>query len=151
MGAILTNRAALLPLPYPMQKLDDDPEALDTQQLGIISEDFVAVSDTLKEASYQLRVRKISARPIMVACRELQPIGGLIIPAHLHQTVFNYFLSFEEEFIQRGLISDEGLTIFESHYRDADEFCCLFVVEETFTNFVYIPYPNEENESEIEN
>jgi hypothetical protein len=131
-----------------MEKLDDDPLALDPRQLGLISEDFVKLADTLKEATYQVRVRKISARPIVVACRELQPIGGLIIPANLNDTIFNYFLSFEEEFIQRGLITEEGLPIFEQHYLDADEYACLFVVEETFTNLVYIPYPTDEQEIE---
>jgi len=132
-----------------MKKLDDDPEALDPKYLGIISEDFIQVADTLREASYQLRARKISARPIVVACKEIQPIGGLIIPAGLHPTIFNYFLSFEEEFEQRGLITEEGQPIFREHFRDPEEFLCLFVVEETFTNFVYIPYPTDEQNQEL--
>jgi hypothetical protein len=132
-----------------MEKLDDDPTALDPRQLGLISEDFVKVSDTLKEATYQVRARKISARPIVVACRVIQPIGGLIIPASLHDSIFNYFLSFEEEFIQRGLITEEGLPIFEEHYLNPDEYICLFVVEETFTNFVYIPYPDENDSTNM--
>ncbi len=39
--------------------MQNDPE-LDGKYLGTISQDFVIVSDTLKEASYQIRKRKFS-------------------------------------------------------------------------------------------
>ena len=131
-----------------MEKLDDDPEPLDGKYLGIISEDFVQVADLVKEACYQVRARKISGQPIVVACRVVQPIGSLFIPSGQYDLVFNYFLSYVDEFIQRGLMDDEGLEIFNTAYRDPDEYCCLFVVEETFTNFVFIPYPDDSQEIE---
>ena len=28
-------------------------------------------------------------------------------------------------------------------YKDADEFCCLFVLDKEFTNFVFVPYPED--------
>ena len=47
---------------------------------------------------------------------------------------------FVEEFTQRGLIADEK--IFKESFKDPDEFCCLFVVDEQFTNFVFVPISN---------
>jgi hypothetical protein len=43
----------------------NDPE-LSGKYLGTITKDFAVVSDTLKEASYQIRKRDISKYPIFV-------------------------------------------------------------------------------------
>jgi hypothetical protein len=43
--------------------------------------------------------------------------------------------------VQRELIK-EGED-FKQAYKDPDEFCCLFVVDTAFTNFVFIPYPED--------
>ena len=32
---------------------------------------------------------------------------------------------------------------FKRNYKDPDEFCCLFVIDNDFTNFVFIPYPED--------
>ena len=32
---------------------------------------------------------------------------------------------------------------FKAAFKDPDEFCCLFVVDEEFTNFVFIPFPED--------
>ena len=49
---------------------------------------------------------------------------------------------FLEEFEQRELVAKDD--DFKQVYKNPDEFCCLFIVDEQFTNFVFIPYPNEE-------
>ena len=56
-------------------------------------------------------------------------------------THWNYYLTYLDEFVQRQLIEDEQE--FKKAYKDPDEFCCLFVVDQDFTNFVFIPYPED--------
>ncbi len=41
-----------------------------------------------------------------------------------------------EEFVQRDIIDLEGYQAFTQTFKDADEFCCLFVVDEEFTNLI---------------
>jgi len=48
-----------------------------------------------------------------------------------------------DEFIQRELIAHDKQDDFIKAYKDPDEFCCLFVVDEDFTSFVFIPYPED--------
>jgi hypothetical protein len=122
--------------------MQNDPE-LNGKYLGTISSDFVKVSDTLKEASYQIRKREISAYPIFPVCKTEQPIGQLIIASHLAETDWNYYASFMDEFVQRGIIDAEKQDDFKNAFKDADEFCCLFVIDKEFTNFVFIPYPED--------
>ncbi|HYG18550.1 MAG TPA: hypothetical protein VD816_06455 [Ohtaekwangia sp.] len=121
--------------------MNNDPE-LSGKYLGTISEDFVKIADTLKEASYQIRRAGFNF-PIFPICKEAQPIGQLLLDQHRNGTAWNYFASFLDEFLQRGLVTADKQENFEAAYKDPDEFCCLFVIDQQFTNFVFIPYPED--------
>lgn len=120
--------------------IDNDPE-LNGKYLGTITRDFVVVADTLKEASYQIRKRDFSDFPIFPISKVEIPIGQPLISRGELATNWHYNVTYLDEFIQRKLVDDaEG---FKKAYKDPDEFCCLFVVDEDFTNFIFIPYPEE--------
>jgi hypothetical protein len=121
--------------------MHNDPE-LSGKYLGTISQDFVKVCDTLKEASYQLR-KSGFAYPIFPICQIDQPIGQVLIDRSPLGLQWNYHASFLDEFVQRGIIEEEKLEGFHTAYKDPDEFCCLFVIDTQFTNFVFIPYPED--------
>jgi hypothetical protein len=120
--------------------MQNDPE-LSGKYLGTISKDFVRVSDSIKEASYQIRKRGFSEFPIFPVCKTPQPIGQLLIDKNQMKTDWNYYATYVDEFLQRGLI--EQIEDFKTAFKDPDEFCCLFVVDKEFTNFVFIPYPED--------
>jgi hypothetical protein len=119
----------------------NDPE-LNGKYLGTISQDFVKVSDTLKEASYQIRKAGFDF-PIFPISKGELPIGQLLIPREPMQLVWNYHASFLNEFVQRELVGADKEEEFKKNYKDPDEFCCLFVVDEAFASFVYIPFPED--------
>lgn len=121
--------------------MNNDPE-LSGKYLGTISQDFVKVADALKEASYQIRTSNFEF-PIFALCKEVQPIGQLLFDQHQNGTDWNYFASFLDEFVQRGFITDDKKQDFIHAYKDPDEFCCLFVIDQQFTNFLFIPYPED--------
>jgi len=121
--------------------MQNDPE-LSGKYLGTISQDFVKVCDTLKEASYQIRTAGFDY-PIFVTCKEVQPIGQLMLDQNNNGTEWNYFASFLDEFVQREIVEKEKMEAFHEAYKNPDEFCCLFVVDKAFTNFVFIPYPED--------
>ena len=121
--------------------MHNDPE-LDGKYLGTITKDFAIVSETLKEASYQIRKRGFSDYPIFpIGKDEDIPIGQLLIDKHEVATEWYYNATYIDEFIQRKLIDEDKVDNFKSSYKDPDEFCCLFVIDGEFTRFVYIPYP----------
>lgn len=120
--------------------MNNDPE-LSGKYLGEISQDFILVSETIKEASYQLKARKISDYPIFPICKTDLPIGKLLFGKNEVASNWNYYFSFLDEFVQRNLISADKQEEFIKTYKDPEEFCCLFVVDGDFTNFVFIPYP----------
>ncbi len=118
--------------------MQNDPE-LNPKFLGTISSDFVKVADLLKEAAYQVKRRDISDFPIFPVSKTELPIGSILYEKGKMENDWNYYISFMEEFIQREIITNES--DFKGIYKDPEEFCCLFIVEEDFTNFLFIPYP----------
>lgn len=122
--------------------MHNDPE-LNGKYLGSITQDFVVVSDTLKEASYQIRKRGFSDYPIFPISKIDLPIGQLLIGRSELATNWNYNASYLDEFTQREIVGVDHVEDFKKSYKNPDEFCCLFVVDDDFTNFVYIPYPEE--------
>lgn len=120
----------------------NDPE-LNGKYIGTITKDFVKVSDILKEAAYQVRSRKFSEFPIFPMSKEAQPIGQLLLGKQEKNLDWNYYITYLDEFIQRKLIAEDLMEEFQKAYKDPDEFCCLFVMDNDFTKFVYIPYPED--------
>ena len=122
--------------------MQNDPE-LSGKFLGTITEDFIKISETLKEAAYHIRQRHISDFPIFPICKQQQPIGSMLIAKEEINLLWNYYASFSKEFLDRKIFDEEGLALFEKNYKDLDEFCCLFVVDQEFTKFLFVPYPED--------
>jgi hypothetical protein len=117
---------------------------LNGKYLGLISSDFVRVADTLKEAAYQIKKRGFSDFPVFVCSQRPIEIGQMLIAvAELDENKWNYHASMMEEFVQRKLIAEENIELFVQNFKDVEEYACLFVVDGQFTNFVFIPYPDE--------
>ena len=122
--------------------MENDPE-LNGKYLGTITRDFAIVADTLKEASYQIRKREISKFPIFIFSKQLVPLGSLLLRADEAALEWHVFVSYLSNFVEQSVISEEKVADFQVAYKDPDEFCCLFVVDEEFTNFVFVPYPED--------
>lgn len=120
--------------------MQNDP-TLNPKYLGTVSSDFVKVADFLKEASYQIRTRDFSKFPVFPVSLDDQPIGQLLYEKDQMENKWNYYASFIEEFVERKLI--EEIDRFKEAYKDPDEFCCLFIIDKEFTNFIFIPYPED--------
>lgn len=126
--------------------MNNDPE-LNAKVMGSISSDFIKVADTLKEAAYLVKSRGFSDYPIFPTSVEKQPVGSLLIgkeEASGFNLIRNYYISYLDEFVQRGLVAPEkGVELFKQAWRDPDEYCCLFVLQPNLTGFVFIPYPED--------
>lgn len=128
--------------------MHNDPE-LSGKYLGSITQDFVKVAHILREASYQLRKRHISPFPIFPIAKQSINVGELLITRTQGLKEWDFYISFLEQFTAKGLIQDEEY--FKSTYKDAEEFCCLFVIDtqNNFNNFVFVPFPEEDEEVEL--
>lgn len=122
--------------------ITNDPE-LNGKYLGTVSQDFVKIADNIKEASYQIRKRGFSEYPVFIIAKTEIPIGQLLFKKDEVNTTWNYYVTYVDEFVERKIIEKDKLDLFKEAYKNPEEFCCLFVIDEDFTNFVYIPYPED--------
>lgn len=122
---------------------DANSPELDKRLLGRISEDFILVAEHLKEAAYQIKKRGFSNNPIFVMSKDTVQIGTALFQKQDLFNQYNYNASLVEEFEQRELIGPESVDLFKENYKNIDEFCCLFVMEDDFAGFVYMPYPED--------
>ena len=120
--------------------MQNDPE-LDGKYLGTISKDFVIVSESINEASYQVRKQGFSDYPIFPISKKDVSIGQLLIAKQDAAIEWNYNITYIDEFVQRNIVAEDKLDDFKKIYKDPDEFCCLFVMDGVFSSFLFIPYP----------
>ena len=125
-----------------IDNLFNDPD-LDGKYLGTITKDFVLIAETLKEAAYQIKVRGFSDYPLFALSKTELPIGQLLLSKDDMGIEWNVYASFLDELVQREIIANERVEEFKNTYKNIDEFCCLFVADQAFTSFVYIPYPSD--------
>jgi len=122
--------------------ISNDPE-LSGKYLGTVSQDFVKISDNIKEASYQIRKRGFSDFPIFIICKVEIPLGQLLYKKEEVGTEWNYYVTYLDEFVQREIVEKDKEEEFKKNYKNPEEFCCLFVIDGEFTKFVFIPYPED--------
>ncbi|MFN4086032.1 MAG: hypothetical protein ACK4LB_08835 [Spirosomataceae bacterium] len=122
---------------------DANSPEINKKLMGFVAEDFVKVAEYIKEASYQIRKRKFSDFPIFTLSQETVEFGQLLFDKADFQTRYHYRASMVEEFIQRTLMSEDSKPLFLENYKNADEFACLFIWDEGFAGFVFLPYPED--------
>lgn len=122
---------------------DANSPELNRKMMGLISEDFVKVSDQLKEASYQIRKRGFSDYPIFVMAYTDIELGALLLGSGDLTNRYIYRATYMQEFVDRDLIGEESVEAFKENYKNPDEYCCLFALIGDFSGFVYVPYPED--------
>ncbi|PIY07880.1 MAG: hypothetical protein COZ18_15170 [Flexibacter sp. CG_4_10_14_3_um_filter_32_15] len=124
---------------------DYNDAEIDPKYLGKLTTNFIKIADNLKETAYQIKKRGFSSYPVFPICKIKQPIGQVLFAMRdLPELEWDYYASFLEEFQQREILDDEGTERFKAAYKNPEEFCCLFVIDEQFTRFVFVPYPEED-------
>lgn len=122
---------------------DANSPELNRKIMGLVSEDFVKVSDQLKEASYQIRKRGFSDNPIFILSYTEVELGVLLIDVKEMANLYSYRASYMQEFVDRKLIAEESVEAFQENYKNPDEYCCLFALIGDFSGFIYVPYPED--------
>lgn len=122
---------------------DANSPEINQKLMGKVSSDFIKVSEHLKEASYQIIKRKFSENPIFILTENPIEIGTTLFQQNDFKTTYEYRASFLEEFISRNMIGEESIEFFKENYKDPEEYCCLFVIDQAFAGFIYLPFPND--------
>jgi len=122
---------------------DANSPELNKKIMGLVSSDFIKVSDQLKEASYQIRKRGFSDNPIFILTYTEVELGALLIGPEEMSNRYSYRASYMQEFVDRKLIGEESVDLFLENYKNPDEYCCLFALIGDFSGFIFVPYPED--------
>ena len=122
---------------------DANSPELNKKIMGLVSSDFIKVSDQLKEASYQIRKRGFSDNPIFILTYTEVELGALLSGPEEMSNRYSYRASYMQEFVDRKLIGEESVDLFLENYKNPDEYCCLFALIGDFSGFIFVPYPED--------
>ena len=114
---------------------------LDYKEIGIITSDFVKVSDQLKLTCSKIISNNFSKFPIIIMCRDEISIGTLLINNSELINKWKYYASYLELLTEKKIISDSKK--FKNNYKNSSEFCCLLVIINNNSKIIYIPYPED--------
>jgi hypothetical protein len=126
--------------------MQNDPE-LNGKFLGTITEDFVKVADFIKESSYQIRKRGFSEYPIFTLSFDDFGVGLPLVRPNERDNKWSYNAALPEHMFQTEILIEDRFEEFKEIYKDPEEYCCLFVALPEFSNFVFLPYPEENDDT----
>lgn len=120
--------------------MHNDP-SLAGKYLGTLTADFIKLADKLREASYLIRERGGYQYPIFPMSPIAIDLGTLLAPKGELDNQWYYYAVYLDALVACELIAADKVEDFKKTYKNPDEFCCLLVIDQGTSHFVYIPYP----------
>lgn len=92
----------------------------------------------MSEASDIIMDKEVSKYPIMVLHQQEVEIGIPILKKS-EQIKWSIHASTLEEFVSKQIIFEEKVQDFIVHFKDPEEFLCLFVLSELGAQYIFLP------------
>ena len=117
---------------------------------NLLIEDFNKISPLLKKAHIALQ-EKGFAHPITVMSKDLDAtrFGETFIFQKEYENEWAYTLSYLDLFIAQHVIAADKLEEFKRYYKPLEDFCCVFVLDTSAMEFMYIPYHSDHKTAPI--
>lgn len=119
---------------------NDGQEVKKPSPLQSLKVDLDFYSDSIKEIATEMVAEGYTLFPIFVAHQHEVSLGEVILDRAELNTNWTINASSLEEFVDRGVISEERKLQFEKKFKDVKEQMCLFVVVPEGANFVFYPF-----------
>ncbi|MCC2599538.1 hypothetical protein [Sphingobacterium sp. FBM7-1] len=116
----------------------EDPTA--NSPLKSLKVDLDFYSDSIKEVAAELIAEGYTLYPIFIAHQHEVHIGEMLLNRDELNTQWSIHVSSFEEFVDRGLIKEDRKAHFIKHFKNTNEYMCVFVVVPEGANFVFYPY-----------
>lgn len=122
--------------------MDNNNTELSNKEIGLITSDFVKVSDQLKNTCNKIIEKKFSDFPVIIMSKDEIKLGTLLIDVNeIKDNEWKYFASYLEFLHSKKIITD--INIFKEKYKNHDEYCCLLTVINNNSKIIFIPYPED--------
>lgn len=121
----------------------DDGQKGKPSPLISLKKDLDFYKDAIREVSAEIIGEGLSDYPIFIAHQHKVSIGELILDKDELGTSWTIQAATFEEFVEREIIKPDRKERFVKHFKNPEEFMCLFVVVPEGANFVFYPYKDE--------
>lgn len=105
-----------------------------------LKKDLDFYKEAILEVSEAIREEGLSEFPIFLAHQHEVSVGEVILDRNELGTGWTIQASTLEEFVENNLIREDRQDRFKKHYKNPNEFMCLFVIVPEGANFVFYPY-----------
>lgn len=112
-------------------------------KLKMLEADIKTLGELLKDAAQTIVNEGVSNYPIFIAHRYALNMGIELVDREKMKTNWSLNASTLEEVVTKNIISRDNLDNFRSIYKSPDNFVCVFVIDETMSEFVFYPYEEE--------
>ena len=122
--------------------MDNNNIELSNEEIGMITSDFIKVSDQLKNTCKQIIEKKFSNFPVIIMTRDKVNLGTLLIDENeIENNKWKYFASYLEFLHSKKILND--IDVFKEKYKSHNEYCCLLTVINNNSKIIFIPYPED--------
>ena len=122
--------------------MDNNNIELSNEEIGMITSDFIKVSDQLKNTCKKIIEKKFSNFPVIIMTRDKVNLGTLLIDENeIEKNKWKYFASYLEFLHSKKILND--IDVFKEKYKSHNEYCCLLTVINNNSKIIFIPYPED--------
>ena len=112
-------------------------------KLKMLEADIKTLGELFKDAAQTIVNQNVSNYPIFVAHRYALNMGIELVERERMNTNWSFNASTLEEIVTKNIISRDKLDNFRAIYKSPDDFVCVFVIDETMSEFIFYPYEEE--------
>ena len=111
------------------------------KQIKELNEDLALHKLMIKNIAMVIIEEEVSNYPIFVAHREDDlDLGKPLIYRSENENNWNINVSHLEEFVNKNIINEAMVENFKTVYKNAEQYMCLFVIENEAVNFMFKSY-----------
>lgn len=122
--------------------MDNNNIELNNEEIGMITSDFIKVSDQLKITCNKIIEKKFSDFPVIIMSRDEVNLGTLLIDKNeIKGNKWKYFASYLEFLSSKKILNN--IDVFKEKYKSHNEYCCLLTVINNNSKVIFIPYPED--------
>lgn len=110
------------------------------QLLKQLEKDALRFGKVFQEAATTVLDQEVSSYPIFIAHQHEVAMGILLVDRESHQSNWSFHISTLEEFVTKGIISNDRIEEFKKVYKNPNLFMCLFVLDQVEAKFVFYPF-----------
>src|SRR5690606_25229542 len=123
-----------------MNGVGGTPDPTASSPLKSLKIDLDFYSDSIKEVAAEMMAEGYTLYPIFIAHQHEVNVGEMLLNKDELNTQWTIQVSSLEEFVDRGLVKEDRKANFIKHFKNANEYMCVFVIVPEGGNFVFYPY-----------